>query len=469
MVGAAVAGLAPRLTTILSDTNDGPYASYGPAILLGLSNAYPTVKQWLYETLVPATADYFFDLEHVCGSTAFFERFAAQDFTSYFADGLQAFDDPRYLAAIGNAGIMGRRGPPAMPLLVVDATNDHVSSIGDTVELVSTYCSKGGSVDFVESTTGGHLQAVEAAADAAMTWLDLAFAGESHTKGCRRWNLTGSAIEPLSAPASSTALPSTTSSSAEYSSTKSSMTSASTRTMAQTEISVPASSSSDSTTTITRTAAELTTTVKSIIRRPAPSLSSSRRATTLTSTVDAQPTGSSSSRRTTTITSTVAAQTPDTSSSRRTTTITFTNEAALPSLSSSRRTTTLTSTVEAPSSSESKKRRTTTLTRTVEPLPAPTNLETRMPLSVSRTVSPLPNVRAMTSSPIVVSPRPTPQVTTMVSCKTLTSTLPYMTVSCQTKLVNGPVSGAFKPHAVIGSWALDFLVITVTALAFSLA
>ena len=186
-VGTAAGGLTPNLTSVFLTINDSPAAGLAIAGILGLAKAYFNLSEYLDTHLVKSTASAFRMGNHEC----FMQdgrQYANQNLSDYFVDGEQFLTRPVPSSVVNIAGILGRHGPPAMPLYLYKAVHDEISPIADTDKLVQEYCAQGVDVQYIRIHKGDHEEVAVSGLSGAMTFLEHVMSGGEVKKGCNTTN-----------------------------------------------------------------------------------------------------------------------------------------------------------------------------------------------------------------------------------------------------------------------------------------
>ncbi|CAK7214436.1 hypothetical protein SBRCBS47491_002142 [Sporothrix bragantina] len=188
--GAALGGLTPNVTSVLFTIYDGVEAGLAPPAILGLTNQFPDVYDYVVSQL-KTTGDY--------NATSFLAtlnytlndnigKFALKNMSMYFDGGLDTLLKPLTQKVINSDGLMGYHGVPQMPLFVYKAVADEVSPINDTDALVERFCGVGVNINYQRNSVGGHAAEGTNGNAAATAWLDSifdgTFASSANATGC---------------------------------------------------------------------------------------------------------------------------------------------------------------------------------------------------------------------------------------------------------------------------------------------
>ncbi|KAI8652387.1 hypothetical protein NCS57_01302600 [Fusarium keratoplasticum] len=196
IVGAALGGLTPNVTSVLESITGQDGAGLAPSAILGLTSQYPEVQKYLISKL---------KTEGPYNKTGFL---AALDFTSpeagvayagvdigdFFKDGLDTFRDPKLQRIINRDGIMGYHGVPQWPIFAYKAINDEISKVADTDALIERYCQVGANILYQRNSVGTHSEEFAYGLSAVFEWLGAVLTGTYaevyETEGCTIQNIT---------------------------------------------------------------------------------------------------------------------------------------------------------------------------------------------------------------------------------------------------------------------------------------
>ncbi|KIH89847.1 lipase 1 precursor [Sporothrix brasiliensis 5110] len=188
--GAALGGLTPNVTSVLYSVYNSVEAGLVPPAILGISNQFPDVYQYILSRLKtegPYNKTGFLATKTYSLSQNI-ATYALQNISEYFEGGLQDIFSPQAQQVIHSDGLMGYHGVPQMPLYVYKAIKDEVSPINDTDALVERFCGVGVNINYDRNTNGGHSAEGTNGRDGAITWLnsifDGSFATSANATGC---------------------------------------------------------------------------------------------------------------------------------------------------------------------------------------------------------------------------------------------------------------------------------------------
>lgn len=193
--GTAIGGLVPNITSVLLSTNKSFFTGLIPAGIIGLTNAYPKLKEFVHEHVLPSKASDFYRASSQC----FFNNtstYKDQDISSYLDSDIVSFlsDYPREVLDI--TGQMGIHGTPEMPIFLYKAIKDQVSVIEDTDAVFNKLCSQGANIEYVRDMLGEHnTEAITTAGDAFLFLIDR-FNGVAAKSGCTSSDVLTTLINP---------------------------------------------------------------------------------------------------------------------------------------------------------------------------------------------------------------------------------------------------------------------------------
>ena len=189
IVGAALGGLTPNITSVFFTINETPFVGLAPSGILGLSAQDKDFRNFFEGLLVPANASTFNKALTQC-LTDDIVTFANQDIASYFTDGAATLDLPNVINFTQTYGDMGLRDTPTVPLYVYKGVKDQISIINDTDALVSKYCGAGATITYERNATSDHLSESSSGEPAAFAWLRDRVNGIPPAAGCSTQNVS---------------------------------------------------------------------------------------------------------------------------------------------------------------------------------------------------------------------------------------------------------------------------------------
>lgn len=163
VVGLAIGGPSPNLTTVFRAMNGRDTAGLALASLVGVTRQWPPAREFLLSRLRaegPRNATGFLAVGRMSGAESLF-AYWGHNVYDYFVGGERDVFAPLVRAVIDADAVMGVHGPPAaaareVPVFVYKAVRDEMSAVGETDALVEGYCGKGARVLYHRNELGGH-------------------------------------------------------------------------------------------------------------------------------------------------------------------------------------------------------------------------------------------------------------------------------------------------------------------------
>lgn len=183
IAGAAVGGIVPNITTVVTKVNGTAFAGLIPAGVLGLLNQYPELTPVLEEHLLPEYRDEFYKAKTQCLGTNT-AVYANKDIVGMFDDRTLVYTNP-IAVEIQAKNALGH-GIPTIPLYVYKAIGDEISPIAETDALVDKYCKGGTSVQYHRAILSNHISLAIFGSFGAFAWLSDTMSGKRKQTGCTR-------------------------------------------------------------------------------------------------------------------------------------------------------------------------------------------------------------------------------------------------------------------------------------------
>ncbi|KAF4448729.1 Lipase 4 [Fusarium albosuccineum] len=196
IVGAALGGLTPNVTSVLESISGQDSAGLAPSAILGLTSQYPDVQKYLLSQLKEDgpynKTGFLAALDFTVEEAGM--AYAGVDITEFFENGIDTFRDPKIVKIINRDGIMGYHGVPQWPTFVYKTVKDEISKVSDTDDLVERYCAVGANILYQRNSVGTHAQDFVFSLNTAVEWLASvltgAYAKNFKTEGCTIQNVT---------------------------------------------------------------------------------------------------------------------------------------------------------------------------------------------------------------------------------------------------------------------------------------
>ncbi|KAM7203391.1 Secretory lipase domain containing protein [Naviculisporaceae sp. PSN 640] len=188
IAGMALGGLTPNVTSVTEYINGRVCAGLIPAGLLGMATQHPDAYEWILGRLKPALKSAFLAVKSMTAAQSI-TSFQYQNIYDYFIGGESDLHAPVMKKMYDTDGYMGYHGVPRMPTFVYKATNDELSSVRDTDELVERFCGVGANILYHRNTAGNHNQELVNGRQRAFGFLKAVLDGTYWTDAA--WNSMG--------------------------------------------------------------------------------------------------------------------------------------------------------------------------------------------------------------------------------------------------------------------------------------
>ena len=196
IAGAALGGTVPNITSVLYTINRGPFVGLAPEGILGLSNEYPALDAYIKASLIPAKSATFMSARSQCLITNALQ-FAFQDVFSYFKDGADVINNPIPQAVLAENTLGG--SAPSIPIYIYKSINDELTPVADSDELVTGWCAKGATVEYLRDILSEHISLAATGAPAALDWIEDRLNNKPVQQGCSRMNVASTLATPRAA------------------------------------------------------------------------------------------------------------------------------------------------------------------------------------------------------------------------------------------------------------------------------
>ncbi|KAM5448771.1 hypothetical protein MaudCBS49596_005278 [Microsporum audouinii] len=195
IVGVALGGIVPSITTALLSLNEGFDAGIIVSGVLGLSQEYKYMQPILKSYLVPHLRDKFLNAGKKCSGAVSLD-FRREDIFGYFRGGKESglFADPRVKMILDHNALP--QGIPKAPVLILKSVNDEISPIADTDALVEKYCSAGATIDYKRDMLSIHTVLAVTGAPEAIMWLRDRLDGIALEKECKTSTILMTLLQP---------------------------------------------------------------------------------------------------------------------------------------------------------------------------------------------------------------------------------------------------------------------------------
>ncbi|PKX95988.1 putative lipase [Aspergillus novofumigatus IBT 16806] len=192
IAGAAIGGPPTNITKSYLSVNGGAASALNAWAMLGVMNAFPDLKAYMLDHLLPEYREAFLGPLKRCsprsGDGNDPPPLNNMNISSFFDNGHQFLYE--FKDILDEIGVMGRHGIPKFPLYIYKGTNDDIApTIEDTTALVRKYCEAGTNVRFLPYSGLDHTTALIFGMLPGWGWMTNIFNG-IEPRGCRRNDLS---------------------------------------------------------------------------------------------------------------------------------------------------------------------------------------------------------------------------------------------------------------------------------------
>ncbi|KPI39664.1 Lipase 1 [Cyphellophora attinorum] len=183
LIGVALGGAVPNITTALPYLTASPFAGLVPGGIIGLANEYPNIAAKVSENLLSNKAEYFNKAHTQCLGANLLSFLGQDVLADYFTSEDLFFSDPEVLA-VTNANAMGQRPIPAsIPVFMYKGVQDQISPISDTDALYDFYCAGGARIEYIRDVSAEHAALLLTGVPSAVQWIKWRFEGVAWSGG----------------------------------------------------------------------------------------------------------------------------------------------------------------------------------------------------------------------------------------------------------------------------------------------
>ncbi|GIJ90091.1 hypothetical protein Asppvi_009041 [Aspergillus pseudoviridinutans] len=191
IAGAVIGGPPTNITKTYLSVNGGPAAGLNAWAMLGVMNAFPALKAYMLDHLLPEYRDAFLGPLKRCtprtGDESDPPPLSNMNISSFFDNGDQFLYEFKDL--LDEIGVMGRHGFPKFPLYIYKGTNDDIApTIEDTTALVRKFCEAGTNVRYLPYAGLDHTTALIFGMLPGWAWMTNIFNG-IELPGCHQNDL----------------------------------------------------------------------------------------------------------------------------------------------------------------------------------------------------------------------------------------------------------------------------------------
>jgi hypothetical protein len=181
IAGAAVGGVVPNITTVVTEINGKASAGLIPAGVLGLTHQYPELDAIVSQHILPEHREEFYKADSQClGANS--NDFANKDIIGMFDDRNLVYTNPT-AARIMAENHLGQH-VPRIPMFVYKSIGDEISPVSETDSLVQSYCNGGATIQYLRDQNSNHEKMAIIGAPKALSWLQGRMNGKDHQASC---------------------------------------------------------------------------------------------------------------------------------------------------------------------------------------------------------------------------------------------------------------------------------------------
>ena len=193
IAGAAVGGVVPNITTVVTTINGQSYAGLIPPGITGLLNQYPALRPLFDEQILPQFKDDFNKAKSQCYQ-ADYNQFENKNITEMFKDPNFIYTNPTAVGIL-NENALGKH-TPKIPMFVYKGMKDEISPYPETDALVNKYCADGAIIYYHRDRWTNHGDLAIFAAPPALAWLKDTFEGRNQATSCSTKTVDSSLFDP---------------------------------------------------------------------------------------------------------------------------------------------------------------------------------------------------------------------------------------------------------------------------------
>lgn len=183
LIGAAYGGIIVNVTSVASNNMGSLFAGLVISAINGLSNEYPTLKEFISTAVIPEKLSTFTNAEHLC-LIEYVPYYAFDEWTDYIPEGEAVLNNPIVKNVTDQNNMITNGLIPKCPLMWYSSANDEILPIADTDALYQHFCSNGVSVTFHRDELSEHITQAIVGAGEALNWLIGRYNGTSAPEQC---------------------------------------------------------------------------------------------------------------------------------------------------------------------------------------------------------------------------------------------------------------------------------------------
>lgn len=188
--GAAVGGTVPNITSIAMTVNNGSYVGLVPSGMLGMASQFPDFAAVIKRNVKPEFSDEIYQVLKQCAG-ANSAVFGNRDVLGMFEQGF--ISDPVTVKTLYENSL--GHTTPRIPLYWYKSTQDQISVIKDSDDLVAQYCHDGATIEYVRDIWSDHGSLAVLGAFRALGWLKNIMDGTKPAVGCSKSTVLTSLLD----------------------------------------------------------------------------------------------------------------------------------------------------------------------------------------------------------------------------------------------------------------------------------
>ncbi|EPE07670.1 secretory lipase [Ophiostoma piceae UAMH 11346] len=184
LVGAAVGGIVPNISTVITSIDRTAEAGIIATGIEGLANQYPYIETLLQNHLLDEHKAKFAKVKTQCLTPNVIDFLFAD--VSGMLDDPSLLTSPEIMSILDENALLAAPAPPAsIPLYIYKSLNDEISPIADTDKLVKQYCAAGSNVHYLRDIVSNHGALAVTGAPKALAWLIDRLDGKAAASSCK--------------------------------------------------------------------------------------------------------------------------------------------------------------------------------------------------------------------------------------------------------------------------------------------
>ncbi|ORZ09453.1 secretory lipase-domain-containing protein [Absidia repens] len=193
IIGAVMGGTPVDIGPLVYRLKGSGFEVLGVVGLMGLMKQYPELAEVVNSVVRPDKRDEFETLKTACVTKSLI-KYGSRDL-DYYLNQTDFLDEPISKMTI-EKNLMGRMGPPAMPLFMFHAENDEVIPYKAVEKMYTDWCKDDARIEFVRDNRAKHAVLQFAGAANGILFLERIYNGIHVPAGCSMRATNSSAMDP---------------------------------------------------------------------------------------------------------------------------------------------------------------------------------------------------------------------------------------------------------------------------------